>query len=529
MATGPTLAALADVKTLADVTRYHAAQKPEAVATVFEDRATTYGVFDAHASQVANGIIAAGIKPRTRVGYLGKNSDIYFELLFGAAKANVIVVGINWRLAPPEVEYIVADAEMEMLFVEQDFFGVIDQIQGSIPTVKQIVAMSGARDDWPAFLAWRDAQDTTDPMVPIEAEDVCCQMYTSGTTGHPKGVQMTNRGFFALRASEARAGAWAEWDDDDVIMVPMPVFHIGGTGWGFQGFYYGGKVVILEQADPGEIIEAIEKYRVTKVFVVPAVLSLMLQHDLAATADFSSVKVVLYGASPIPEDVLERAIKTFKCPFVQLYGMTETNGTVVYLPFEEHKLGTERMKAAGKPFDEVEIIIGDAKDNPVPTGDVGEILIKTQSIMKGYWNLPEASEEAVRGGWYHSGDAGYMDEDGFIYVYDRVKDMIVSGGENIYPAEIESALSAHPAVADIAVIGIPSERWGEEVKAVIVPADGEGADADAIIEFARTQIAGYKVPKSIDFVDALPRNPSGKLLKKELRAPYWEGHDRQVG
>lgn len=517
------------IKTLADVTRFHAAERPNQVATVFEDNTTTYDVFDGHTSQVANGIIGAGITPQTRIGYLGKNSDIYFELLFGAAKANVILVGINWRLAPPEVEYIVNDAEMEMLFVEQDFFGLIDQIADRLPSVKQIVSMSGAHDGWDAFLAWRDSQDAADPLLPIDAEDVCCQMYTSGTTGNPKGVQMTNRGFFALRATEGRAGPWAEWADDDVIMVPMPVFHIGGTGWGFQGFYYGASVVVLEQAEPGEIIEAIQKHRVTKVFVVPAVLQFMLAHEKSKSADFSHVKVVLYGASPIPEDVLARAIETFKCPFVQLYGMTETNGTIVSLPFEEHKIGSERMKAAGIPYDEVEIIIGDANDNPLPPREVGEILIKTPSIMKGYWNLPEATEAAVKGGWYHSGDAGFKDEDGFIYVYDRVKDMIVSGGENIYPAEIESAMSMHPAVADIAVIGVPSERWGEEVKAIVVRAQGENISEDELIEFTRTRIAGFKTPKSIDFVEELPRNPSGKLLKKELRAPYWEGHERMVG
>lgn len=517
------------IKSLADVTRVHASERPDRIATIFEDEMTTYEVFDSHASQVANGIIAEGVSPQSRIGYLGKNSAIYFELFFGSAKANVILVGVNWRLAPPEVEYIVNDAEMEMLFVEQEFFGVIDQIRERLPSVKQIVSMSGIHDGWPAFLSWRDGQDSADPLLPIDAEDVCCQMYTSGTTGNPKGVQMTNRGFFALRATEGRAGAWAEWDDGEVIMVPMPVFHIGGTGWGFQGFYYGASVVVLEQADPGEIIEAIQKYRVTKVFLVPAVLQVMLAHERAKSADFSHVKVVMYGASPIPEDVLARAIETFNCPFVQLYGMTETNGTIVYLPFEEHKIGSERMKAAGKPYDEVEIIIGDANDNPLPPREVGEILIKSPSIMKGYWNLPEASEAAVKGGWYHSGDAGYMDEDGYIFVYDRVKDMIVSGGENIYPAEIESAMSLHPAVGDIAVIGVPSERWGEEVKAIIVRAPDEDASEDDLIEFARTRIAGFKTPKSIEFIDELPRNPSGKLLKKELRAPYWEGHDRQVG
>ena len=209
--------------------------------------------------------------------------------------------------------------------------------------------------------------------------------------------------------------------------------------------------------------------------------------------------------------------------------MTEASGSVTYLPPEAHVPGTEALKSCGIAFPGVEIIIGDAHDNPVPTREVGEILVKSPSMMKGYWNRPEATEEVLRNGWYHSGDAGYMDEEGYIYVYDRVKDMIVSGGENIYPAEIESALSRHEAVADIAVIGIPSEKWGEEVKAIIVKTPGMNLTEEDLITFARSQIAGFKCPKSVDFVDALPRNPSGKLLKKELREPYWAGHDRRVG
>lgn len=518
-----------EFSTVADTIRYWAAERPGTAATIFEGRTTTYEAFDRHASQIANGIIEAGVAPQSRIGYLGKNSDLYFELLFGAAKANVVMVGINWRLAPPEVEYIANDAQVEMLFVDQEFFGLVDQIKESLRTVKVFVTMSGRHDEWQDFTSWRDGQSDTDPMLPIASDDVCVQMYTSGTTGRPKGVQMTNFGFFSLRDSESRAGEWARFAEDDVIMVPMPVFHIGGTGWGFYGFYNGVPVVILAQAEPGLIIQAIQDYKVTKVFVVPAVLQFMLQHELSKDADFSYVRVVLYGASPIPEDTLVRAMETFKCPFVQMYGMTETNGTIVYLPFEEHKIGSERLKAAGKPYDVVEVIIADGQGNALPPREVGEILIKTPSIMKGYWNLPEATAEATADGWYHSGDAGYLDEEGYIYVYDRVKDMIVSGGENIYPAEVESALSRHEAVADVAVIGVPSERWGEEVKAIIVPVPGADVTEDDIVEFARTQIAGYKCPKSVDFVEDLPRNPSGKLLKKELREPYWAGVERRVG
>ena len=516
-----------DIKTMADVPRFWAKEKPDHPSTVFQNRVTTCGEFDGYCSQVANGIIAAGVKPQTRVGYLGKNSDLFFQVLFGAAKANTVVVGINWRLAPPEVEYIVNDAAAEVLFVEEEFFGLIGQID--LPTVKLFVAMSGTKEGWQPFETWRDDQDASDPMLSVSPNDVCVQLYTSGTTGHPKGVEITNYGFFVLREGERQIGTWADWADDDVIMVPMPVFHVGGTGWAGQGFFHGATVVILEQADPAEIIKTIQDYHVTKVFVVPAVLQFMLQLEAAQNADFSHVRVVLYGASPIPEDVLVKAVDTFKCPFVQLYGMTEASGSVTYLPAEAHVPGAEQLKSCGIAFPGVEIIIGDAHDNPVAPREVGEILVKSPSMMKGYWNRPDATAEAMRNGWYHSGDAGYMDEDGYLYVYDRVKDMIVSGGENIYPAEVESALSRHEAVADIAVIGVPSEKWGEEVKAVIVKADGAELTEDELITFARSQIAGFKCPKSVDFVDALPRNPSGKLLKKDLRAPYWEGQGRMVG
>jgi fatty-acyl-CoA synthase len=514
---------------LSDIPRHWAARRPEKAATVFEDRAVTWSDFDTFTTQVANGLLAAGLKTEDRVGYLGKNSDLYFQLLFGSAKAKTAMVGINWRLAPPEVEYIVNDAAIRVLFVEEEFFGLIGQIREHLETVEVFVAMSGHGHDWEAYEEWRDAQSKDDPMLPADPEEVCVQLYTSGTTGRPKGAQLTHRAFVVQREADEKAGEWNSWNERDVIMIPMPVFHVGGTGWGFQGFYNGATQVILGQADPGQIIDTIQQHRVTKVFVVPAVLQFMLQHEKAKTADFSHVRVVLYGASPIPEEVLVKALDTFKCPFVQLYGMTETAGSVTYLPPDVHVPGSPKLKSCGLPFDGVEINIVDGEGNVQPPGEVGEIVVKSPAIMKGYWNLPEATAEAVRDGWYYSGDAGYKDEDGFIYVYDRVKDMIVSGGENIYPAEVESALFKHPAVADAAVIGVPSDRWGEEVKAVVVKEKGDHLTEQELIDFVRTQIAGYKTPKSVDFVDSLPRNPSGKLLKKDLRAPYWEGRGRQVG
>jgi len=518
-----------EITTLAEITRFHAARNPDQTAIIFNDEATSYAQLDLLTSKVANGLVAEGIPPQSRIAYLGKNSTAYIELMLGCAKANCAIVGVNWRLAAPEVEYIANDAEATVFFVDEEFFPIIDKIRDQLKTVKKIITLSGNRDEWEDYATWRDSQSDTDPMIPIDYEDVALQMYTSGTTGKPKGVQMTHRGFLALAPGFSDTGTWNEWDDNDVSLIPMPVFHIGGTGWVFQSLYNGCAGVIMPVADAGDILEYIEKYKITKVFVVPAVLQFLLAHENAATTDVSSMKVILYGASPIPEAVLVGSMELFpNSSFVQLYGMTETNGSVTYLPPEEHVVGNERLKSCGKPFEGCEIKIVDSDGNEVPAREVGEIVVKSDALMKGYWNLDEATEQAVRDGWYYSGDAGYVDEGGFLYIHDRLKDMIVSGGENIYPAEVESALSLHDSVADIAVIGVPSERWGEEVKALIVKAPGTDPDPAELMAFARERIAGFKVPKSIEFLEELPRNPSGKLMKRDLREPYWEGHESRV-
>ena len=516
------------INVLADVPRHWARLRPSRTCTIFEDRFVSWIDFDRYCTRVATGLIAEGVGPQGRIGYLGKNSDLYFQLLFGAAKANVVMVAINSRLAAPEIEYIVGDAQAEILFVEPEYLGLVRRIAS--PSVRKIIVMGNPQDGLETYDAWRDRQSDVEPMVPSVPEDVCVQLYTSGTTGLPKGVQIMHLGLIAQRLGYLATGeAWAQWSDEEVAMIPMPVFHVGGTGWGFQGFYHGATQVILAQAEAGAIIDAIQRHKVNNVFVVPAVLRTMLLHEAAKTADFSHVRVVHYGASPIPEDVLVRAMATFNCPFVQRYGMTEASGTITYLPPEQHVAGSPRLRSCGIPVPGSQVIIGDEDDNELPRGQVGEILIRAPWLMKGYWNMPEATAQAMRGGWYHSGDAGYMDDEGFIYIHDRVKDMIVSGGENIYPAEVESALSHHPAISDVAVIGVPSERWGEEVKAVVVLEPGAALTEQELIAFARTRIGGYKVPKSVDFIGVLPRNPSGKLLKKELREPYWAGHVRRVG
>lgn len=515
------------IRFAADITRTQARTAPGDVAQVFEGSATTYGELDARSNRCAQGFLAEGCKPGARVGFIGKNSDRYFEMLHGAFKAKAVVVGVNWRLAPPEIAYVLNDAKTELLFVGAEFYDTVMQVLAECPSIRRVVALDGGRADWISFDEWRDSFPAVDPKLPHHADDDVIQLYTSGTTGHPKGVQLTNANYLAI-FEEGELSGWATWKPGDVNLVCMPLFHVAGVNIGVIGHVHGTKNIILKDVDPQAILKLIEAEKINIAFMVPAVILFLLQQPNIKTTDVSSLRQILYGASPIAEDVLRQAQATFKADFVQLYGLTETTGGATNLPPHAHDPALGKLRSCGLPNPKTQIRIVDEKGNDVQQGSVGEILIKGGSLMKGYWNRPEATAEAIRDGWFHSGDAGYFDKDGYLYIHDRVKDMIVSGGENVYPAEVENALFGHPAIADVAVIGVPDERWGEAVKACVVLKPGAAADANEIIAFAKTRIAAYKVPKSIDFIAALPRNPSGKVLRRELRAPYWEGRTRMV-
>jgi long-chain acyl-CoA synthetase len=320
--------------------------------------------------------------------------------------------------------------------------------------------------------------------------------------------------------------------DDSIALVCMPLFHVAGAAWGIICLANGDHSVLIREVNPDEILDSIPRYAITHSVFVPAVLQMLIAHPAVGSTDFSSLDTILYGASPISEDVLVKSLETFGCRFLQAYGLTETSGAVVLLPHEDHNVGgpnDHRLRAAGVAMPGVEIRVVDLEGNDCAVGDVGELWIRSPSNMAGYWNMKEATDSAITSdGWFRSGDAGYLDADGYIYIHDRIKDMIISGGENIYPAEVESALMSHPAVADVAVIGVPDEQWGEAVKAIVVRVpEGDLTEAE-LIAFGRERLAHFKCPSTVDWTDALPRNPSGKILKTELREPYWRDEERRV-
>jgi acyl-CoA synthetase (AMP-forming)/AMP-acid ligase II len=558
--------------TLADVPRHHGKMRGQQIALSFEGRLTTYADFDRHTNQVANALIAAGVKKGEAIAYLGKNSDHYFELVLGAAKAGAIMAPIGWRLAPGEVAYIVDDTQAKVLFVGPE---LIDCARGALAEAKtkpHLIAMeqvslpplagevpSEARgrgasvadtrpsvsrlrrdppppqageDSWAAFGAWRDTQPADDPRVAIAPEDTGLLLYTSGTTGRPKGVMLTSANLMRSRRklSESRMG-WNEWNEGETNLVAMPAAHIGGTGWGLVGLINGVRNVVAREFNPFEILEFIERERIAKMFMVPAALQFVVRMPRAREIDYSSLTHILYGASPMPVALLQECMEVFGCQFCQQYGMTETTGTIVYLPPQDHDpKGNARMRSAGLPLPGVEIRIVDVDGKVLGANETGEICTRSLANMKGYWNKPDATSSTMDGdGWLRTGDAGYLDEDGYLFIQDRIKDMIISGAENIYPAEVENAIHGHPHVADVAVIGVPDETWGEAVKAIVVAKPGVTPDAASIIAYARERIAHYKAPRSVDFLDRpLPRNASGKILRRELREPHWAGKERRV-
>jgi acyl-CoA synthetase (AMP-forming)/AMP-acid ligase II len=503
-----------------------ATERPQADALVFGERRLSWAQLADRVHRLAGALRASGLQPGERIAVLDLNHPSCLELTLACAQIGTANAVVNFRLAPPEIVYVINDAKARLLFVGPEFAGAAAAVRAQLPSVERVIRVGGPEDE---YEAWLDAQAPDTRVHPAARTDSFVQLYTSGTTGFPKGAMLTHGGMLAHARNVA---AMQAMDGDSRVQVAMPLFHVGGTSYALVAWAGGAPIHLMRTPDPAGALAMLERERITHTFYVPALMAAMAQVPGAADRDYSALQALAYGASPMPLPVMRACLKIFPGVMQQVYGMTEQSGVVTVLGAEDHEnpAVAHRLVSAGKAITGVEITVRDpATGEPVPVGQPGEIWVRSEQVMGGYWGKPEATEAAITpDGWYRSGDGGHIDADGYVYVTDRIKDMIISGGENIYPAEIERVLAEHPAIADVAVIGVPDERWGEVPRAVVVLKPGAMLDPHDLVGWARERLAAYKVPKAADIVSELPRNPTGKILKRELRKPYWEGRDRQV-
>ena len=497
---------------IADVVREHAASRGDSVAIEHDARTLTFAALDARSSRLAQALRAAGVRAGDRVAYLDRTAPEVIELLFAVSKLGAVIVPMNWRLVAPELAAVIRDSRARVLIAGPRHADVAAEI---VDGRGQLVLVGDA------YEAWLAAHPPVDPGHRGGAHDVVVQMYTSGTTGVPKGVLTTHRN---LAAAAETSPLWA-FDGSTVSLTPLPMFHIGGIGWAFVGLWNGAATILVRDFDPLAVLETLECRRVTNAVFVPTMLHMLTAVPGAAERDFSDLRSIAYGASPITTTVLKAALRTFRCPLFGIYGLTETTGAITQLDPLDHDPDGPRehlLRSAGRPYPWVDLRIVDP-DTGTRRGprEVGEVWLRAPNVAAGYFNRPaETSSALTDDGWLRTGDGGYVDEEGYLFLTDRIKDMIVSGGENVYPIEVEEVLSQHPAVLEAAVIGLPHERWGEAVTAVIVRRPGCSVDLEELLAFARARLAGYKLPRRVEFVEELPRTPTGKVLKRELRARY---------
>lgn len=503
---------------IAEVVRRAARSGPDARAVAGQGRAATFAELDRRSNRVASGLRALGVGRGDRVAYAGLNRTDTLDIVAGASKAGAVPVPLNFRLAGPELAAVLADSGATVLFAEPEQATLLGGT--AVPTL----TLDGYYESWLA------GQEELDPGVRPEPDELACLLYSSGTTGRPKGVMIRNRNLEAMLDVARRR--W-QLDPGDASLNISPYFHVLGFAWAVHSIRQGATLAQVRDAAPTALLGMIAGERVRIAVLVPALIDVILRSPGLDQADLSSLRLILYGAAPISAPVLVEATKRLGAAMEQSYGLTELSGGATFLSPQDHDRARDEpalLASCGRPDPDSELLVVDPATLAArPTGQPGEVLVRSKQVMAGYWQRPEETAHALLdGGWLRTGDIGYVDGEGYLFLVDRATDMIVSGGENVFPAEVERVLQRHEEVAEVAVVSAPSTRWGESPVAVVVREPGSELTEAALIAWARDRLAHYKCPVSVRFVDALPRNPSGKVLRRVLRAPLWEGHARRI-
>ncbi|MFH1134687.1 MAG: long-chain-fatty-acid--CoA ligase [Pseudomonadota bacterium] len=513
--------------TLGDIPRKAAILYPDHEAIVFEGVRLTYRQLNNRVNRLANALIGLGIGPEDRLSVLAENTHKYLEIYFAAGKLGISVTPLNFRLADQEIVHIVNDAEAAFLFAgdgyEERAWGMKDRL----PNIKRWISLDNPVKGFEGYEDLLGGALDREPGRDASPEDLAVLMYTGGTTGLPKGVMLSHRAIMNGTVSAALGFAFSR---KDATCFVLPLFHV--SFWpALAVLLVGGKVVINRRPDLNGILKLIQDEKCTHINAVPTLYGWLLQFADVDAYDLSSLRSISYAGSPFPPDLLKRCIKKFGLLFEQIYAMTECMGGTFLLP-EDHVLEGERSRllaSAGRPSLSVDLAVLDDDDRPLGAGEIGEIALRGGCLMTGYWKNPELTARTLRGGWHHTGDMGCLDEDGYLFLVDRKADMIVTGGENVYPKETEDALYEHPAVAMAAVVSAPDEKWGERVQAVVTLKAGQAVAEEELIAHCKARLAGYKCPKSVAFWDRIPTTAVGKILRKDVKKAFWEGHGRSVG
>ncbi|AXT86142.1 long-chain fatty acid--CoA ligase [Aeromicrobium sp. A1-2] len=510
---------------LPDFLAFRATEQPDQPCWIFGERTWTWAQAWETVGQAAGALAAEGVGRGDRVAILDKNNPAVLHILLGGCHIGAATTVVNWRLAGDELDYVINDCGATVVFVGHQLVDQFELVRDRLKHVEKVIIVGGEHDELEAWLA---AATPMDRQAEVEPDDVCVVMYSSGTTGRPKGVQLSQH---AMVEHSVNGLGDANYEDGDMLLVAMPMFHVGGCSYALLGPVVGAPGYIISEVD-GALLAGGVMAGCTHVFLVPAVVAALVAAGPQVMGLFGKLKAFGYGAAPMPLPVLRAAMEAWpNTEFQQVYGMTEFGGVITVLNDAAHRdtAHPERLVSAGLPVDHAEMKIVDPVSlRDMPQGESGEVWFRTPQATIGYLGKPEATAELITAdGWVRTGDLGRVDEDGFLFIEDRIKDMIITGGENVYSPEVERILAEHPAVAEIAIIGVPDDRWGEAVKAVVAFHPDQTATPEELIAFARERLAGYKAPSTIDIVEALPRNPSGKILKRDLRKPYW-GDGRQV-